>query len=135
VECAFEKAFFSQSPGEMVISQLGEFITGSEITFLCEDDLQLLFDFASGEVITRTDEGEAAESTSNQSESVEMSWLVKNAAELAQYKGEWLLIQGQQLLMHTSDFGAIRSAVRERHIRTPFVYYVPTDQQSNAISI
>lgn len=68
-------------------------------------------------------------------ESAEMSWLVHNARELGQYKGEWLLIQGMQLLVHSRDFATVRVAIRERQIRAPFVYYVPTDDESNSVTI
>ncbi len=68
-------------------------------------------------------------------ESTEMAWLVRNAEELSQYKGEWLLIQGEQLLVHSHDFAALRAAVRERQIDSPFVYYVPTDDESNSVTI
>jgi hypothetical protein len=68
-------------------------------------------------------------------ESQEMSWLVRNAQELGQYKGEWLLIQGMQLLVHSRDFATVRVAIREKQIRAPFVYYVPTDDESNSVTI
>ena len=68
-------------------------------------------------------------------ESTEMSWLVERAEELGQYKGEWLLIQEQQLLVHSPDFRAVRAAVREHQINSPFVYYVPTDDESNSVTI
>lgn len=68
-------------------------------------------------------------------ESAEMSWLVRNAHELGQHKGEWLLIQGTQLLVHSVDFAAVRAAIRERQIPSPFVYYVPTDDESNSVTI
>jgi transcriptional regulator with XRE-family HTH domain len=68
-------------------------------------------------------------------ESAEMDWLVQNAQELGRHKGEWLLIQGRQLLVHSRDFAAVRAAVRERQIRSPFVYYVPTDDESASVTI
>lgn len=68
-------------------------------------------------------------------ESAEMRWLVRNAQELGQHKGEWLLIQGTQLLVHSRDFAAVRAAIRERQIPSPFVYYVPTDDESNSVTI
>jgi hypothetical protein len=68
-------------------------------------------------------------------ESAEMGWLVRNAQELGQHKGEWLLIQGTQLLVHSRDFAAVRAAIRERQIPSPFVYYVPTDDESNSVTI
>ena len=68
-------------------------------------------------------------------ESAEMSWLVRNAQELGQLKGEWLLIHGPHLLIHSRDFAVVRAAIRERQIRAPFVYYVPTDEESNSVTI
>jgi hypothetical protein len=68
-------------------------------------------------------------------ESVEMSWLVQNAQEFERYRGEWLLIRGQQLLVHSPNFADVRTLVRERQINSPFVYYVPTEEESNAVTI
>jgi hypothetical protein len=68
-------------------------------------------------------------------ESAEMCWLVRNAQELGQHKGEWLLIHGPHLLIHSRDFAAVRAEIRERQIRAPFVYYVPTDDESNSVTI
>ena len=69
------------------------------------------------------------------SESIEMNWLVEHSAELEQYKGEWLLIHGRDLINHSRDFTLIRATIGEREIRSPFVYYVPTDEESNFASI
>ena len=68
-------------------------------------------------------------------ESPSMASLVRNARELAQFKGEWLLFKGDELILHTADFGAIRREITQRQIATPFVYYVPTDQESSSITI
>jgi hypothetical protein len=68
-------------------------------------------------------------------ESDEMAWLVQNAQELGQHKGEWLLIRGRQLLVHSRDFAAVRAATRELQIPLPFAYYVPTDEESNSVTI
>ena len=100
-------------------------------TFLVSDP-QLTFQF-----VSEGQDAKAVRATSPapSAESMEMVWLVRNAQELGQYKGQWLLIQGQELLIHTEDFRTIRDAIRQRQIRTPFVYYVPTDQESNSVSI
>jgi hypothetical protein len=68
-------------------------------------------------------------------ESAEMGWLVSNAEELGRYKGEWLLIRGTQLLVRSRDFATVRAAIQERRINSPFVYYVPTDDESNSVTI
>lgn len=71
----------------------------------------------------------------NSPESAEMAWLVRNAQQLGRYKGEWLLIQAAQLVAHNRDFAAVLATIRQRQIDSPFVYYVPTDDESNSITI
>jgi Family of unknown function (DUF5678) len=68
-------------------------------------------------------------------ESPEMAWLEENARELAQHPGEWLLIQGRKLLAHSREFADVRRVIQKRRISSPFVYYVPTDEESNAVTI
>jgi len=79
--------------------------------------------------------GAKAPAAAENAESPEMDWLVQNAQELGQHKGEWLLIQGRQLLVHSRDFAVVRAAVRDRQIQSPFVYYVPTDEESASVTI
>jgi hypothetical protein len=76
-----------------------------------------------------------AEQGSGLKESANMDWLVRNAEEFGRYKGEWLLINGQNLIVHDRDFASIQAAIRENQIASPFVYYVPTDQESNSVTI
>lgn len=117
---------------EANFSQWRDFVWSYVIT-CTREDAQLAFEFPRADAHTHLSAGHSPENTG--AESVEMLWLVKNAPELAKYKGQWLLIQGHHLVMHTDDFRIIRDLVRERGIRSPFVYYVPTDQESNAVSI
>lgn len=76
----------------------------------------------------RTVEGESLES-------VEMRWLVENSRALEDYRGEWLLIVGRELVAHSASFQDIRRAIADRVIDSPFVYYVPTEQESNFILV
>lgn len=69
------------------------------------------------------------------SDSEEMRWLTENSGRLEIYRGEWLLIQGQELIAHSADFRAIRASIAERRIQSPFIYYVPTVEEANFISI
>ncbi len=64
-----------------------------------------------------------------------MAWLEENAEELGHHQGEWLLIEGRRLLKHSRDFSEVRAVIRKRGIDSPFVYYVPTDEESNAVTI
>jgi hypothetical protein len=68
-------------------------------------------------------------------ESGEMEWLITDVQEVERHKGEWLVIQGGELMGHSQDFSRIRTLIAERHIRSPFVYYVPTDEESNWVTI
>ncbi len=125
------QSMFVPLEGIAVHQNVSGWFPSQHTTFLVSDP-QLTFQFVN--------EGQSAErvredSPAPNAESMEMVWLVQNARELGQYKGQWLLIQGQELLMHTEDFRIIRDAVRQRRIRAPFVYYVPTDKESNSVSI
>lgn len=63
--------------------------------------------------------------------SIEMQWLVDNARALGKLRGEWLLISGRGLVLHSADFEDIRRAITDRAIESPFVYYVPTEPEAN----
>lgn len=78
----------------------------------------------------------AAESDSASSyESKEMRWLAKNSRAFESYRGEWLLILGDTLLAHTRDFRVLQHEIVARNITSPFIYYVPTEEESNFIAI
>jgi hypothetical protein len=62
--------------------------------------------------------------------SQEFRYLVDHAAELEQHRGEWLLIDGYGLAAHSSDFGVIKAVIAQRGIRSPFVHYVPVEDES-----
>ena len=64
-------------------------------------------------------------------QSIEMRWLVENSRALEAHRGEWLLIVGTELVAHSRDFGEVQAAITARGIRSPFVYYVPTEDESN----
>jgi|SRR6266446_990401 len=64
-------------------------------------------------------------------ESSEAQWLREHSRALGNYRGEWLLIREGELLAHDQDFAAIRSAIHEHGILSPFVYYVPLEEESN----
>lgn len=68
-------------------------------------------------------------------ESEEMRWLVDNARALEDYRGEWLLILGRHLVAHCPNFEDVRIIIVQRAISSPFVYYVPTQQESNFIAV
>jgi hypothetical protein len=68
-------------------------------------------------------------------ESPEMKCLVENSQELESYRGEWLLIAGDTLLAHHSDFRILQELIDTQNLVSPLVYYVPTEEESNFIAI
>jgi len=95
----------------------------------------LFQDFAKQRIAEPFLRGVATPATEQQGESAEMGWLIEHVHELEQHKGEWLLIKGSELVAHDREFARIRELVRERQIDSPFIYYVPTDDESNSITI
>ncbi len=67
-------------------------------------------------------------------QSIEMRWLVENSGALEAHRGEWLLIVGTELVAHSRNFGDIQAGITARGIESPFVYYVPTEEESNFIA-
>ena len=77
---------------------------------------------------------EAHEAPDGPNDSPEMTWLVENRRTIEAYRGEWLLIFNDRLIVHSTDFGEIQRAINNERIRSPFVYYVPTVEESNFIA-
>ncbi len=122
-----------RDPGAKVLSKLGlASLTAYEEQNAASSTMMRAANTAGGRLAGAQVEMPAAV---RHAESPEMDWLVQNAPELGQHKGEWLLIQGRQLLVHSRDFGVVREAVNERQIQSPFVYYVPTDEESVSVTI
>jgi hypothetical protein len=63
--------------------------------------------------------------------SPDVQWLRDHAGILGNYRGEWLLICEGELLAHDQNFAVIRAAIHESGIQSPFVYYVPLEEESN----
>ena len=68
-------------------------------------------------------------------EPTELDWIEEHAQELGRYPGEWLLIHRHRLLVHSRDIADLHAAVRQHRIDSPFVYYVPTDEEANFMAI
>ena len=93
------------------------------------------FDNAEGVILAALRATSRLRGTATVNTSPEMDYLVENAHELEQYAGERLLIQGKRLVAHSRDFKDIQAAIRENQIESPFIYYVPTPEESNAAFI
>ena len=80
-----------------------------------------------------TIKAEAPASPTRQAMTPEMEWFTSHAAELAAYKGEWLLVVGRELVAHSADFHTIHTLVQKRGITEPFLYYVSTPEEANFV--
>jgi hypothetical protein len=65
--------------------------------------------------------------------SVEFLYLTDNAKALEAYPGEMLLIQGYQLLAHSSDYQEIERIIQQKKIDCPFIYRVPRPEEINFV--
>jgi hypothetical protein len=63
-------------------------------------------------------------------ESAELNWLRDNREQMAQWRGQWLLIAENRLVAHSANFREIRNAIAENHLASPFTYYVPTEEET-----
>jgi len=70
---------------------------------------------------------------SERNNSEEFVWLSRHAAELSQYRGEWLLIRGSVLLAHGTQIAELKRLIAEQEIKSPFLYYVPKEEESRFI--
>jgi hypothetical protein len=63
----------------------------------------------------------------------ELNWLRQHHEEVLAYVGQWLLISGDTLLARSQSFADIRNAIAHNNISSPFVYYVPTAEESSFV--
>jgi hypothetical protein len=63
-------------------------------------------------------------------ETSELLWLREHQREMAHLRGQWLLIAENELLAHSANFREIKAAIARNNLRSPFTYYVPTEEES-----
>jgi hypothetical protein len=73
--------------------------------------------------------------SANSPQNAELNWLREHAEETAAYVGQWLLISGDTLLTHSQNFDDIKTAIVAQNISSPFVYYVPTVEESSFVML
>jgi hypothetical protein len=65
----------------------------------------------------------------------ELRWLAEHAEELAGYAGEWIILDGDELVAHAPDFLQALAEARRRGVRVPFVERIPSDQPAAGSSM
>ncbi|MGH8732901.1 MAG: DUF5678 domain-containing protein [Burkholderiales bacterium] len=54
----------------------------------------------------------------------EMAWRRAHEQELGNLVGQWVIVEGDELIAHGPDPGALVAAARVRGIRVPYVFFV-----------
>src|SRR6266705_1065906 len=63
-------------------------------------------------------------------ETSELRWLREHQQDMGRWRGQWLLIAEDQLLAHSANFREIKDAIARNNLRSPFTYYVPTEDEA-----
>ncbi len=63
--------------------------------------------------------------------SSEMDWLRHNEDALSKYRGEWIALDGPQLVAHASDLETLLLLAQEAGRPHPFVVHVPVEPLVN----
>lgn len=56
----------------------------------------------------------------------EVEWLSSHATELANYQGQWIAIEGNEIVAYGSDEVEVEIRAREKGIKVPFLVRVPS---------
>lgn len=54
----------------------------------------------------------------------EIEWLRTHAAELRPHVGEWVVLEGEEIIAHGADAQEVVAEARRRGIKMPYVFYV-----------
>lgn len=67
--------------------------------------------------------------------SKELDTLHNRFEEFSSLAGEWLLLEGDQLLAHSRDYREIAAEIKKRNLKDCLVHYVPTPTECDFILI
>lgn len=65
----------------------------------------------------------------------ELAWLERQAGQLPGLAGEYLVIDGDELVAHGLDYLKVLDEARRRGVRIPFVVRVPEHQEGYSIGL
>ena len=60
---------------------------------------------------------------------IEMSWLFSEPEQLREYCGQWVVVEGEQIIAVGNNQAEADALARERGVAVPFVVYVPTESE------
>jgi DNA mismatch repair ATPase MutL len=60
----------------------------------------------------------------------EKTWLESHARELSAFAGEWLVVEGEELIAHSVDMVKAVKEARSRGVRIPYVTRLPLEKEA-----
>src|ERR1700730_3711200 len=66
---------------------------------------------------------------------VEMDWMNKHPEKLRRYTGEYVILEGTEIIAHGTDTAKLVAIAKRRGVRTPFIFFVPPPLPKNTIWI
>jgi hypothetical protein len=58
---------------------------------------------------------------------LETAWIAKHPEVMERYTGEWIVIEGEEIITHNSSYEAARREANRHGIQIPFIFKVPKD--------
>ncbi len=65
----------------------------------------------------------------------ENAWRRTHGEVLRRYAGQWLVLEGEQIVAHGSDPAPLVARARERGIRSPYVFYVEPPRPAGVVKM
>ena len=54
----------------------------------------------------------------------ELEWCRTHVTELAHFAGEWVVLEGEEVIAHGRDVGRVVAKARRKGVKVPYVFYV-----------
>ncbi len=65
----------------------------------------------------------------------ELDWMERNREFLeANYKGNWIVVEGEELVAASSDFSKLLSEIKSKGIIIPFIVYIPENIEGSTVN-
>ncbi|MBI3930145.1 MAG: hypothetical protein HY319_31705 [Armatimonadetes bacterium] len=55
----------------------------------------------------------------------ELAWLAQHQGQLGRFAGEWIVLDGSQLVAHGPDYLEVLDRARDQGVEVPFVEWIP----------
>lgn len=65
----------------------------------------------------------------------ELRWMEQNRTLADAYRGQWVCLEGEQLLASSPDFSRLLAETRAKGIAIPFIVYVPERVENDSFNL